>query len=456
MKKDGTISHIESQGSVIRAKDGKITNVVVVSRDVTEKKQLEQQFMRMQRMESIGTLAGGIAHDFNNLLGIILGHTSLLEHAQKDPALFASNVGAIINAVQRGANLVRQILIFARKTDVALEPVNVNATISELSKMLAETFPRTIDISLQLDKTAPVIMMDHTQLHQALLNLCVNARDAMTDPSPTKLCHGTLAIRTEAIDGSQLRERFADTVASEYVCISVSDTGMGMDEAAKQKIFEPFFTKKEVGRGTGLGLSVVYGIVKAHQGHIEVESEIGCGSSFKLYFPVLKTAVGPVERAKAERVEIQGGTETILVVEDEEGLRDLVKSMLEEKGYQVLTAMDGVEAIRQYIDYKQKIALVLADLGLPKLDGAAVFSALKDINPSVRAILVSGYLEPHLKSELLKSGAKDFIQKPYVPEEVLGKIREVLDNAIEIAPPNSRCESNVMLVKLSNKSESRG
>jgi len=413
---------------------GNITGFIAVQKDITERKKMEeekrtlqQQLFQSQKMESIGTLAGGIAHDFNNILGIILGHASFIQPGDVDRETLSASSGAITKAVQRGANLVRQILTFARKTDTAMEPVNVNTTIEELAKMLRETFPKTTEIALQLDKTIPLITMDHTQLHQALLNLCVNARDAMNDPSDSTPKGGTLSIKTEMIASDKVRARFADAIESPYACISVSDTGVGMDEATKQRIFEPFFTTKEPGRGTGLGLAVVYGVVKSHQGFVDVESEVGRGTTFRLYFPIPANIIMPTTTEEKKSVEIPRGTETILLIEDEESLLDLMKTLLENKGYRVLTAQDGREAIEVYTQHRESIALVLTDLGLPKLSGQGVVATLTGINPQLDIIVASGFLDPELKSELSKAGAKEFVQKPYVPAEMLTKVRTVID-----------------------------
>jgi two-component system, cell cycle sensor histidine kinase and response regulator CckA len=261
------------------------------------------------------------------------------------------------------------------------------------------------------------------------LNLCVNARDAIIYSSTGNLGRGEIRIQTSVVTNSELRKKFSEASAPEYVCIAVSDTGKGMDEETKQKIYEPFFTTKERGKGTGLGLSVVYGILKSHHGHIEVESDIGQGTTFRLYLPVTEAlATPPLPREDGTPTDIRG-KETILLVEDEQNLLGLMKTALERAGYAVLTAMDGLSAIKTYSLNKDKIALVLTDLGLPKLDGAAVFTSLMEIDPKVKIILASGYLDPTLKSNLLRSGAKEFIQKPYSPNVVLRKIREVLDAA---------------------------
>ncbi|MBI4536028.1 MAG: response regulator [Ignavibacteriae bacterium] len=404
--------------------NGKTVGLLAIARDMTERKQLEEQLWRAQRMESLGTLAGGIAHDFNNILGIILGHTSLIDRGKYDPVAIGNSTDAIAKAVQRGAGLVRQILTFARKTDVALEPININLAIEELSKMIRETFPKTIELSLHLAEDIPIITMDHTHLHQALLNLCVNARDAMQD-LPAK--SGSLSIRTEVINRRELRARRQDATQDRYVCVTIADTGTGIDETARKRLFEPFFTTKKPGKGTGLGLAVVYGVVRAHHGFIDVESEVGKGSTFRMYFPAPTEGVRVSAQATEEVSQIPGGNETILLIEDEESLVGLMKLVLEGKGYRVLTAINGEEGLRQYAQHKDHIALVLTDLGLPRLDGRAVLTSLRNLNPKVKVILASGYLDSTARTELLQEGVHHFIQKPYVPALVLRKVREVID-----------------------------
>ncbi|MCX6142086.1 MAG: PAS domain S-box protein [Ignavibacteriales bacterium] len=406
--------------------DGRIVGVLGIARDATARKSLEYQLIQAQKMESLGTLAGGIAHDFNNILGIILGQASILERCGENREMMADSVDSMTKAVQRGASLVRQILTFARKSEVVLAPVNVNTMIRELATMLEETFPKTVEFNLELDASVPVITMDHAQLHQALLNLCVNARDAINDLAPQTSAHGLLTIRTEVIPGSLLKGH-ADATESWYICISVSDSGKGMDETTKGRIFEPFFTTKEPGKGTGWGLAVVYGIIKAHRGFIDVESKINAGTTFRLYLPVIEKCADETETAAVESQSVRGGTETILLVEDEDSLRRLMKSVLEDNGYRALTAKDGIEAIRLYTEHKDEIALVFTDLGLPGIDGATAIQALRKINPQLKAIFASGFLDLKSRSELPDAQAKAFLEKPYSPNEVLRMIRDVLD-----------------------------
>ncbi len=392
-----------------------------VFQNITEQKKLQQELIQSQKLLSIGTMAGGIAHDFNNILAIILGYSSILQSIKDNPQRFSEGVTAIRQSVDRGAGLVRQILTFARKTDVSFEPLNVKELVEELISMLQQTFPKLITFNTSMEKNLPYISADHTQMHQALLNLCVNARDAMPNG-------GEISIKTEAIVGEKLRARFPIANNPWYICITVSDTGMGMDESVRNQIFDPFFTTKEKGKGTGLGLSVVYGIVQAHHGFIDVESAIGQGTTFHLYFPVPQESSATLESPERVVEQISGGNETLLFVEDESLLMDMVQILLESNGYTVLTAQDGEEAVEVYTQHAHEIALVISDMGLPKLTGMAEFKKLKEINPIVKIIFASGYFEPDMKAVLEDAGAKGFLQKPYVIEDILKKIRKTLDS----------------------------
>lgn len=388
--------------------------------EIKARQNLEQQLFHAQRMESIGTLAGGIAHDFNNILGIIMGHTTLLERLREQPDKFSASVQTILQAARRGAALVKQLMAFARKHEVSTEMIQVNDSVREAERLLAETVPKTITINLHLNEHLPPITIDATHLQQVLLNLCVNARDAM----PTG---GLLAITTRLTEGKLLRKKFFEATEKFYVAIDIADTGIGMDEQTQKRIFEPFYTTKEPGKGTGLGLAVVFGIVHTYNGFIDVVSAPGKGTIFSLFFPVRNA----VEQREVQRLEgvadVPGGNETILVIEDEDVLRDLLKFTLESKGYTIFTAKDGEEAVEIYQYHYANIALVIGDFQLPKLNGGEVYKRLKKINADIKFILASGYLEPEQRDELINEGVQRIISKPYVPEEMLKIMREVLE-----------------------------
>ncbi len=400
--------------------DGKLVELTGYLFDDTKRHLLEQQLIQAQKFESLGTLASGITHDFNNILSIIIGHATLIHRQQLEPDKIADRIKTITTAAQRGAALVRQLLTFARKSDVILQRISLNDVIKEVVLLTSETFPKTVTVSMKLADKLPTILADSTQIQQVFLNLCVNARDAMPDG-------GTLSLSTKLITGEKVHARFPEAKAKEYVLIKVSDIGTGMDEATRNRIFEPFFTTKEPGKGTGLGLAVAFGIIRIHQGFIDVSTEPGHGTTFSIYFPVNLEELEPFEIKIEMLEETKGGTETILLVEDEEMLRSLAKMVLKGKGYNVVTASDGKEAVRMFMLRQNDIDLVLSDLGLPKFNGYDVLKQVKRIKPTVKFIIASGYIDPSEKSKILKSGARAFIQKPYVPNEMLRKIREVLD-----------------------------
>lgn len=425
LTRDGREIVIESRWTMVRDRKGIPTARLIINRDVTKQKQLEAELTQIQKMDGIGTLASGIAHDFNNILGIILGYSALIERIPDDGTSVLQSVHAINAAVQRGAGLVKQILTFARKTEVFIGPVDVNIMVKEMGKMLRETFTKSIDFSVQLGKNIPFINADATQLHQALLNLCVNARDAMP-------AGGILSMSTEVVQKSSIQNEHPEADSLHYILVKIADTGTGMDDATRSHIFEPFFTTKEKGKGTGLGLSVVYGVMKNHNGLLDVHSEPGKGTIFSLYFPVPEEDDAVSGKHAVTQEEIRGGDETILVVEDEELLLSMVKSVLEGKGYRVMTATNGQLALDTFREHRNEISLVLSDIGLPRLSGDKLYHELKKINPSVRVILASGYFDQQIKSEILEAGAKDFIQKPYDLDDVLRKIRETLDMQKEI------------------------
>ncbi len=291
--------------------------------------------------------------------------------------------------------------------------------VRELEKMLQATFPKMISFELRLQADLPLITADRSQIHQVLLNLCVNARDAMKDG-------GTLTLETSITPGAELTESFTGAGTHDYACIRVRDTGSGMSRQVKSHIFEPFFTTKERGKGTGLGLSVVYGVVNNHRGFVQVESEPNAGTTFIIYLPVEHSTEAHGERAKWNVPRKPNAPQTILLVEDEEMLRDLGVTILEGEGYRVLAAKDGMEAVALFEAHRDDIGLVVCDLGLPRLGGREAFLKMKESRPGVRAIVASGYLEPAIRSEMLKAGVLDTIQKPYDFNDLLTKIRAAI------------------------------
>jgi len=454
IRKDGTFFHVEFSSSPLHEGD-KITGLVVVFRDITERKRaqerlehtiaertrdlqqanmallrdmeerkkLHDQLLQAQKMESIGTLAGGIAHDFNNILSIIGGYALILSGYGSHNRDIEESLTVINDTVQRGSRLVQQLLTLARKSSTSVEAVDINGLVTELIGLVTQTFPKTIEFSSALEGNLPPITGDKNQIEQALLNLCVNARDAMSNG-------GRLNFRTQSIDGANL-EHLGETKDRRYVCLEVNDTGMGMDEGIQKRIFEPFFTTKDIGHGTGLGLSVVYGIVENHNGFIDVESKPQSGTSFRLYFPLAdcseKPAAEQIVKTGFETTARSNGYGTILVVEDEQNMIKLLCRVLERHGYKILTASDGETAVETYQHSKKAIDVVLLDLGLPKMTGREVLRHIKNENPDAKVVIASGYLEPGVKSEIDRAGVKYFLSKPYRPDEVVQALQSLIE-----------------------------
>ena len=420
VRKDGTTAHILANVVGKFNDRGELIQIQGYFFDDTQRRELQQQLMQAQKLDSLGTLAGGIAHDFNNILGIIMGYASFLVRHEVNSAKLSQNAESIIKAASRGAALVKQLLTFARKTEIFFGPVQINDTIEEITKLVGATFPKTVVISTQLQENLPPITADGTQIHQVILNLCINARDALSKS-------GTISISTRTLSGESVTSRFLKAEAPEYVQVQISDTGTGMDAVTRQKIFEPFFTTKGPGKGTGLGLALVYGIVESHKGFIDVESELGRGTTFSVFLPVHERRVDGMRIAQQSTKDVPGGNETILIIEDEEMLRELVKATLASVGYAVLTAQDGEEGVEAFSHHQREVSAVITDLGLPKLSGEEVFKRIRAIDPRAKVIVASGFIDPVVKSEMFKAGVKNFIQKPYLPNEVLSKIRDIID-----------------------------
>jgi len=381
---------------------------------LTERERLEEQLRQSQKMEAVGTLAAGAAHEFNNVLGIILGYLRELSN-QEEPAQDRSHHLKVITiAAERGAAVVKQLLAFARMPNVEKRRVDVNTFVHDTVDVIKPLLPKTITLLLDLDATLPAIQADQNQLQQVLINLSVNARDAMAGS-------GTLSIRTSRALAEDLRSVFPEA-SGDYICIEVSDTGTGMDEETRRRIFEPFFTTKQAKGGTGLGLSVVYGIVREHGGLIDVVTENGGGATFKLYLPLLPEAMMSLENEAGTSERVLGAGKMILIVEDEVHFLSLLKSTAEKKGIRVVTAADGKEAIEVYENHRGEVDLVLLDWGLPGFDGSAVFRKLKELNPQVKVIGITGYIEPGVKDRMLKEGVQEFLQKPCLPSEIFERV----------------------------------
>jgi PAS domain S-box-containing protein len=406
---EASISQVETDGQRF---------YTVILRDITEKKRLEAQFLRAQRMESIGTLAGGIAHDLNNLLAPMLMAVQMLqlkftdEQSQKMLQLLRANA-------ERGAEMVKQILSFARGVEGERLAIQPRHLIKEVIKILRETLPKSIEISFRISEDLWPIMGDATQLHQVLMNLCINARDAL--PSGGRL-------QMDA-DNSVLDETYAqmipDARPGRYVRLTISDNGMGIPPANLGRIFDPFFTTKEKGKGTGLGLSTVQGIVKGHGGFINVYSEIGKGTQFRIHLPALEA--GQIEKAHIVNPELPPGKgELILVVDDEMAIREVTKATLEAFNYSVLTAADGTEALALYAQHGSEIKVVLTDMMMPYLDGPATIRALQKLNPNVKIIASSGLADNGKAVEAADLGVKNFLPKPYTADKLLKLLADLL------------------------------
>ena len=421
LTKEGQKIMVASRWTLMRDPQGNPQSILVVNTDITEKKQLTAQLLHSQRLESIGTLAGGIAHDLNNILTPILGFTQLLP--LKIPNLDESSLELLklirANAL-RGAEIVKQVLLFSRSTEGEWESVLSAQLLEEVLTLIRETFPKSIVIEQYISPNLWPVYGDATQLHQVLMNLCVNARDAMPDG-------GKLVISAENLGLDEQYSSYTnlDLEIGNYILITVTDTGIGIAKNIIDRIFDPFFTTKEPGQGTGLGLSTAIGIIKNHGGVIEVKSDPGSGTQFKIYLPASES-ITTTEIITGETIP-SGQEELILVVDDEAPIREVTKETLENYNYRVITARDGIEAIAIYAQQPQEIKVVLMDLTMPEMDGLTAMRTLKKINPNIKLIATSGLATKEKMTAAELIGIKAFLVKPYTAEKLLLNLGEVIE-----------------------------
>jgi len=411
---------VESRWSLLRDREGRPKSILSINTDVTEKRKIEVQFMRAQRMESLGILAGGIAHDLNNILTPIMLSIDMLKHTAADPHT-KSIIETIELSARRGSDIVQQVLSFARGMEGQRIVIQPKYLLKDIEHIVIDTFPKDIRLEMSLPHDTWTILGDPTQVQQILLNLCVNARDAMPHG-------GTLSIKTENCVADQHYVAMnKQAKPGSYVAISVTDVGVGIPQEILDNIFEPFFTTKEVGKGTGLGLSTVKAIVKNHDGFINVYSELGRGTTFKIYLPAQGA---PSEEGEygVEQLDIpRGNGELILVIDDETSILSITGETLQTYGYNVLTACNGAEGVAIYAQQMDKIALVLTDLSMPVMDGRATIYALLKINPKAKVIAMSGMDEAESVAKASTAGIKHFISKPYTAATLLKTLRALVE-----------------------------
>ncbi len=414
MTKDGKTIWVKRRNTLIeyKGKPAVLGNIT----DITESKRLEAQFLQAQKMEAIGTLAGGIAHDFNNLLMAIQGRASLmLMDTNPNHPHFAHIIG-IEDMVRRGADLSKQLLGFARGGKYEVTPTDLNSLLEQSSEMFGRT-KKEIRIHRKYQKDLWVVAVDQGQIEQVLVNLYVNAWQAMPEG-------GDLYLETKNVTLDEVYTKPLNMEPGKYVQISVTDTGVGMDETTRQRVFEPFFTTREMGGGTGLGLASAYGIIRSHGGAIIVYSAPGCGTTFAIYLPASDRQV---RMEKGPSAEVLGGKETVFLVDDEEMILEVGKEMLTALGYKVISARGGKQAVELYQQNRDRIDMVILDMIMPDKGGGEVYDKLKEINPKVKVLLSSGYSIEGQANEILERGCNGFIQKPFSAQQLSSKLREILD-----------------------------
>jgi PAS domain S-box-containing protein len=418
-RKDGTLFEEDSSIAPVRDAAGQVINYVAVNRDVTEEIRLSRQLFQSQKMEAVGRLAGGIAHDFNNLLAVVVGYGDIILRRLPVNDPLKEKVEQILRAADRAAGLTRQLLAFSRKQVLQPKILDLNVVVSDLVKMLPRVIGEDVELTTRLAADLGNVKADHGQIEQVLMNLAVNARDAMPHG-------GQLIIETQNAD---LDASYAVTQqpapTGQYVMLAVTDTGSGMDAATQAQIFEPFFTTKEVGKGSGLGLSTVYGIVKQSEGYIWVYSEVGVGTTFRILLPRVDEKA--LQLRHEDRGPLPKGSETVLLVEDEVSLRQLLQETLETSGYSVLVAKDGAQALRIAEVHSGAIEMLVTDVVMPGMSGPKVVEFMAQTRPGVKVVFISGYSEEAVAKHGLEGPGRAFVSKPFNPETLLRRMRELLD-----------------------------
>jgi two-component system cell cycle sensor histidine kinase/response regulator CckA len=414
----GELIDVSVSTSLIYDESRKPILMRVVARDITEKKKMEAKILHAQRIDSIGNLAGGVAHDFNNILTSILGSTTIMKRKMKKNDQWFRFVDIVETAAKRGASLTRQLLTFARKSNVQFRPVILNDIIDETLHLFEHSIDKTISVKRILTSDVCLVNGDDGQIQQSLLNLLINARDAMPDG-------GVISVQSEKINfDTRATSSPAEPRTGEYVAISVTDHGMGMERQVQQRIFEPFFTTKDQGKGTGLGLAVVYGVVNSHNGFITVQSERGIGSQFTLYFPLLKEADRALHTLKSQKLE--RGHEKVLVIDDEHNVAEVIGGMLSTLGYSVTAVDSGKKAVALY-KKNRRFDVVILDMNMPVMGGKETYAKLKAIDPDIRIVISTGYSNTSSESSPAGESADGFLQKPYQLEELSRTMRNVMD-----------------------------
>jgi two-component system NtrC family sensor kinase len=415
-----TMLFVQIKTFPLRDHAGQVSAVIVILNDISTQKRLEAQLLQSQKMEAIGLLAGGVAHDFNNILSAIIGYASILQMKIPPDAPLRPNVDQVLAAAQRAASLTQGLLAFSRKQIINPKPLEVNDRVRRIERLLRRIIGEDIDLAVRYASEDRTILMDAGQLEQVIINLATNARDAMPAGGVLRIETGTAAMDAEFIG----RHGFGQ--AGHYAVITVSDTGTGMDEQTRMHIFEPFFTTKEIGKGTGLGLSTVYGIVKQNNGFILCDSEPGSGSTFRLYFPLAGEVPG-ADAAAAPPL-APGGSETILIAEDDEMIRDLFRMVFTDNGYQVLTAGDGDEALAEFRKHPADIDLLVIDVIMPKKNGRDLYEEVRRIRPGIKVLFTSGYTDNIVHKQGLLDEGIHFVTKPVELAAMLKRVRDILDS----------------------------